>query len=294
MYNFISLNVKCPVCGKSLMDKDHIVDNKPGIKLKIKNNDTEGLIWLSSVYESFNHFTELSINDKEIVQFFCPECNSSMEYLENCEMCEAPLIKLNLDIGGKLTICSRNGCKNHLVGFVDLSVALKKFYNDHGYSAGSAYPERLPRHQGFSQDSDMDNKKEEIEQIKAGTFLHSYCPHCNKSLIEDEMIKLIVIRPDQKKGFLMLSPYLNVFTSKTSLVLPENQAIDDLQCMHCKESLLVRDKECKECGSIIARIMIKTNKKLVDFYICSKKGCIWHGLSNDDYFNLRLDDSLQW
>lgn len=292
MYNFISLKVKCPVCSKSFMDKNQMVDNKPGIRLKISHGDNKGLIWLSSVYESYNHHTELEIPDKEIVKFYCPECNSSLEFMENCEMCDAPLIKFNLDMGGKITICSRKGCKNHFIGFVDLSVALKKFYNDHGYSAGSAYPERLHKHKVLEQDFDEDDK--DIDTIKSGTFLQPFCPHCNKSLLENDMIKLRVIKTDNEKGHIMLSPYLNVFTSRTTVVLPEQQVISDIQCFHCKKSLLLKDKDCKECGSTIARILINTNQKLVDFFICSKKGCTWHGLSDEDYYNLRLDDSLEW
>ncbi|MFC2119081.1 hypothetical protein ACFLSY_10600 [Bacteroidota bacterium] len=294
MYNFISLKVKCPVCGKSLMDNDHLVDNKPGIRLNIEFEDNKGQIWLSSVYESYNHFTEMDIPDKEIVVFSCPECNSSIDYKEDCDMCDAPLIKFNLDMGGKITLCSRKGCKNHFIGFVDLSVALKKFYNDHGYSAGSAYPERLTKHKGNKLDFDEEEKEKDIDTIKSGSFLQSFCPHCNKSLIEDHMIKLKVVRLDNEEGYVMLSPYLNVFTSKSTLVIPEQQTIEDLQCPHCNTSLMLKEKECKECGSTIAKILINTSQKLVEFYVCAKKGCTWHGLSNEDYYNLRLDNSLEW
>ena len=54
-------------------------------------------------------------------------------------------------------------------------------------------------------------EEERIELIKSGTFLISYCPHCKKSLIENNSIKLKVDRGD-KEGFMMLSPYLNIFT----------------------------------------------------------------------------------
>lgn len=294
MYNFISLRVKCPVCGKSLMDKDKLVDNKPGIKLNIEFGESKGEIWLSSVYESYNHYTAMDVQNEEVVKFTCPECNSSLDYIEDCESCKAPLIKFNLDMGGKITICSRKGCKNHFVGFVDLSVALKKFYNDHGYSAGSAYPERLHKHEGIKQDMDEDAEEKDVDTIKAGTFMQSFCPHCKKSLIENGMIKLKVIKLDNDKGYVMLSPYLNVFTSRTTLVLPEQQTLKDLQCYKCETSLLIKDKECEECGSSIAKILLNTNQKLVDFFICAKKGCTWHGLSNDDYYDLRLDNSLEW
>ena len=30
------------------------------------------------------------------------------------------------------------------------------------------------------------------------------------------------------------------------------------------------------------------------FYICSRKGCTWHGLNKNDLENIRLEDSLEW
>lgn len=52
MYEFISLNVKCPHCGESLMDEKQLVDNKPSIRCNIKINRREGVINLSSIYGS--------------------------------------------------------------------------------------------------------------------------------------------------------------------------------------------------------------------------------------------------
>ncbi len=50
MYNIISFFVKCPSCGKSLMDHNKKGDNEPGISLIIKKGEHKGLIWLSSIY----------------------------------------------------------------------------------------------------------------------------------------------------------------------------------------------------------------------------------------------------
>lgn len=33
MYEFISLKLKCPECGKSLMDEEHKVDNESSMAL---------------------------------------------------------------------------------------------------------------------------------------------------------------------------------------------------------------------------------------------------------------------
>ena len=42
MYELISLKLKCPVCGKSLMDDEHLVDNEPSILLNIEIEGNKG------------------------------------------------------------------------------------------------------------------------------------------------------------------------------------------------------------------------------------------------------------
>jgi rRNA maturation endonuclease Nob1 len=54
------------------------------------------------------------------------------------------------------------------------------------------------------------------------------------------------------------------------------------------------EKTCELCGSPVARISLSARSKLIDFYICSKKGCRWHGLSEDDINEIKLEDSLEW
>ncbi len=42
-FDLISLRVKCPICGHSLMNEERPVDNCPSIKLKIRIAEQEGL-----------------------------------------------------------------------------------------------------------------------------------------------------------------------------------------------------------------------------------------------------------
>ena len=121
----------------------------------------------------------------------------------------------------------------------------------------------------------------------------NFCPHCNKTLIEDEMLKLKIVQEDTS-GFIILSPYLNIFNSRSTIFLPEGKEVGELRCFHCDTSLMVEDTTCKECNSAIARIAIGARSKLIDFYICSKKGCRWHGLSKEDINEIRLEDSDEW
>ncbi len=288
MYNFISIFIKCPSCGKSLMDHNKKVDNEPSISLIIKEGEHKGLIWLSSIYGSYNFISEIEIGKDAVAEFYCPHCKSNLGSDDNCKACDAPMIDFNLDMGGRVSICSRNGCQNHAVEFEDLSLALKKLYQEYGYG-GKKYPKSLD----LRTEADPEEKKpsETAEILETGTFLNAYCPHCRKSLIEHDMLKLKIINGEE--GFLMLSPYLNVFTSKSTIFLPEDKMVTDIKCPHCDKSL-ISQRECKKCGSPAAKISISARTKFIDFYVCTKKGCRWHGLCEEDLYEIRLEDSDEW
>jgi len=287
-FNFISVNVKCPHCGKSLMDAEHKVDNEPGIKLLISTPHNSGKIYLSSIYGSYNFICDFEIEDGTVATFSCPHCKEELLSEELCETCGAPMSKVNLDIGGKIGFCSRRGCKNHNIGFEDLSSALTKFYQE--FSIGKHSVDTYTHEAKKASIPEDENK----EIIASGTFLQSYCPYCKKSLIENDMIKLKVVRNDGESGEIMLSPYLNVFSSKSTIFLPEEQEVADIRCFHCDKSLIVPDGVCGKCGTKIAKILVSARTKMIDFYICAKKGCTWHGLSKNDLNEIRLEDSMEW
>ncbi len=290
MYDLMSLKLKCPVCGTSLMDHQRLVDNEPSIRLKIKAGEKKGTINLSSIYGSYNYTTDIEIIKNEIAEFNCPHCSAHISCDQNCLSCDAPMIPLYLDTGGKVSFCSRSGCKNHKAEFEDLSIALSKFYQEYGYSGKPQKRDKIkePKEQTAQEKKDAEEK----EVIESGTFLHAYCPHCKKGLIDEEMLKLKITNGET--GYLLLSPYLNVFTSKSTIYLPEDKAVKDLSCYHCDTSLIEEEHKCDKCGSPVARISVGARTKLLDFYICTKKGCRWHGLSKQDYFDIRLEDSLEW
>ncbi|MEI8202066.1 MAG: hypothetical protein WCH34_03585 [Bacteroidota bacterium] len=291
--NFISLQVKCPVCNKSLMDDDYKIDNESSIKLFVESAGKTGTLRMSSIYGSYNYLADVDLPANELTKFFCPHCRELLLSNDNCNTCEAPMVSLNLDIGGKISFCSRKGCTDHNIGFEDLSVALKKLYQDYEYS---------PKHKIKQEDVFMHDKKEkeksdaEItkEIIETGSFLQIYCPHCKKTLIEDAMFKLRIINEKNEMGYLMLSPYLNVFSSKSTIYLPEEKELNDIRCFQCDASLKVPERKCDKCGTTIAKVMVSAHTKMIDFYICARKGCIWHGLSENDLEDIRLEDSVEW
>jgi len=290
MYEFVSLNLKCPKCGEMLMEKDHLVDNESSIKLIIEKGGEKGFIYLSSIYGSYNYSSDIKIPVGDIATFSCTHCNEVLNSKSECLTCGAEMVPFYLDMGGKVSICSRSGCKNHHVEFEDLSQALRKLYQEYGFR-GRKYP--LDERTKEEKEKTFEKKKnEEAEIIESGTFLQSYCPHCRKSLIENDMLKLKIINGEE--GYLLLSPYLNSFTSKSTIFLPEEKAVRDIKCYHCDTSLVETDKGCGKCDSPTAKINVSARSKLIDFYICTKKGCRWHGLSEEDLYSIKLEESDEW
>lgn len=135
MTKIISLSVRCPICDKSLMDSNHLLNNHPGIRLRVETTSKhKGTIWLSSIYGDYNYSCEFLIPDSEVVTLTCPHCGENLKRKNlTCELCGAPIVSFNVDVGGKVNICSRNGCKNHFVVFDDLDTVIRKFYDEYGY-----------------------------------------------------------------------------------------------------------------------------------------------------------------
>ncbi|MCX6273410.1 MAG: hypothetical protein NTU44_19755 [Bacteroidetes bacterium] len=288
MYDFVSLNLKCTVCGVSIMDREHTVDNKPSIHMKIEMGGVKGNVYLSSIYGSYNFTCDIPMNTGEIVSFTCPHCDKEISSNSECLTCGAPMVPFYLDMGGKVSICSRSGCKNHFVEFEDLTLAMQRLYED--YSLDETHVHKQFTREAKKKEEPEDEAK---EMLLTGTFLNTYCPHCKKSLIENDLLKLKVNRSGEI-GELLLSPYLNVFTSKSTIYLPEDQLVGDISCFHCGESLIETEKKCEVCNSPVAKIEVGARTRLLDFYICTKKGCRWHGLKEEDMFDIKLDDSMEW
>jgi len=134
MSNQISLQVKCPHCDKSFMDAENPISGEASIKINVVSGSERGVIRLCSIYGCYEHSSDIDLIDKEIVDFYCPHCNKSLIREEKCDLCDAPMVCMTIKVGGKVRICSRNGCRNHYVAFNDIAGALNKFYHQYGYS----------------------------------------------------------------------------------------------------------------------------------------------------------------
>ena len=131
-------------------------------------------------------------------------------------------------------------------------------------------------------------------RLKTGTFLHAYCPKCSRSLIKEKAIMLTVVNKDGTKGRLGLSPYLNAFDHKSDINIPSGMELEDLQCPHCRQSLVYPDVKCDSCDGKTAKLLIAAVNQRVPFLICIKEGCKWHSIKPEDEEILIKDISDEW
>lgn len=263
------------------MDEETKVDEIPSIKLNISSNGKEGTINLSAFYGSYNYKTDVDIVDRVDYQFTCPECDEDLESDIECPECKAHMVELEIKEGGEITFCSRAGCKKHTIEFDELTQI-------HDY---------FDSHSGETSIVDVNNAEQKADQkelIKTGTFLRIYCPHCYKSLISRNKVIFRIINQNNEEGYLLLSPFLNVFVNKSTIFVPEGAIAKDIQCSQCRTSLIAENVKCEKCGAPAVGVSVAAMRKLIDFYFCSKRGCNWHSLGPDDLQHVVIEDSDKW
>lgn len=292
MTTAIKLRLKCPSCGHSLMDDENLIDDASSIKVVIEVDDQKGLLRLSSIYGCYTIESEFEIPEQKIARFYCPSCNKPLKDESTCDLCQAPMVLFQLEEGGSVKICSRRGCKKHSLEFGSRELAMSKFYET--YSVGGTGDLEESTREGAQKQ--IVSEDEAIHKIiREGTFLSSYCPHCQQSLIDDEDgLSLTVINKNGEEGLLVLSPYLDVFSNQSTIQIPKGSEVMDLKCPKCKHSLIDPEIHCERCGSQAALINVSAMRELISFYICLRKGCHWHGISTEDAHLIALEDSMEW
>jgi NADH-quinone oxidoreductase subunit E len=109
------VEVSCPHCNHSLMDSKQLIDKHPSIKLTASFGEKHGWIRLSSLYGSPHMESEFEITSDSVVNFFCPHCNAPFIKAGNCPECDAPMVPMIVYGGGIVQICSRRGCRQHML-----------------------------------------------------------------------------------------------------------------------------------------------------------------------------------
>jgi len=114
------VEVSCPRCNRSLMDKGHYIDGYPSISVTVSFKALHGWLRLSCLYGSFSVDSEHKMPMDAMVNFFCPHCHEELSSSSPCPNCGAPMVPMHVRSGGSVQICSRRGCKGHML---DLSRA---------------------------------------------------------------------------------------------------------------------------------------------------------------------------
>lgn len=112
------VKLRCPHCNHLLLDPDYLIDGYPSVRMTISFKRKHGWIRLSSLYGSYTIKSEYEIPTDTIVDFFCPHCHTQLVTASSCPLCEAPMVPMVIYGGGLVEICSRRGCKNHMLELV--------------------------------------------------------------------------------------------------------------------------------------------------------------------------------
>jgi NADH:ubiquinone oxidoreductase subunit E len=109
------VEVSCARCNHSMMDSSYLIEGYPSIRVTISVEQDHGWLRLSSLYGSYTVETDVEIPMDAVVNFFCPHCNSELMGGINCADCAAPMVPMIVRGGGIIQICSRRGCKSHML-----------------------------------------------------------------------------------------------------------------------------------------------------------------------------------
>ncbi len=109
------LEVSCARCNHSLMDPRHVIDGHPPVRVTVSFGNKHGWLMLSSLYGSYEVTSEYEIPPETIVHMFCPHCHAELIGSSKCGECGAPMVPMIVRGGGVVQICSRRGCRGHML-----------------------------------------------------------------------------------------------------------------------------------------------------------------------------------
>lgn len=109
------VEVSCARCNHSLMDPAHPVDGYPSIQVTVSFDRHHGWLRLSCLYGSYTVEREHDRPMDAVGNFFCPHCHAELAGASQCPDCSAPMVPMIVRGGGIVQICSRRGCKGHML-----------------------------------------------------------------------------------------------------------------------------------------------------------------------------------
>ena len=114
---FLITEVYC-INGHNLIDKKHLINGYPGVRLKFKRSRSRGEFVISAIENDFDKtVVKGKLEKNKQYDLFCPFCNVKLPVLTNCNCQDgAELIVLGLtpqlDFNNAITFCNVVGCDN--------------------------------------------------------------------------------------------------------------------------------------------------------------------------------------
>jgi hypothetical protein len=258
-----ALECFCPSCGETLVEGEHL-------KLNVERASGErGLLRLSPFLNVFECSSTIGLPEgEEVADLVCPRCGRTLKVPHRaCGDCGSGAARLHVRVESER---------------VDFFICMRKSCHWHGIS--EAVRSRL-----ILETAGFRDPINETELIQTGTRLQCHCPHCKGSLVSGEDIVVAIEDTHGNGGTLQLSPYLNVFRAECSLPLARGEEVAEMKCRACNASLMSATRRCQLCGARSARFRVKTAYHDVDFHICARRMCHWHGLDDESRRRVRLD-----
>lgn len=116
------IKVSCARCNHSLMDGSRLIDGYPSVRLTGTFGHEHGWIRLSSLYGSHTIESEHEIPPDALVNFFCPHCHAELTGASRCPECDAPMVPMLVGGGGMVQVCTRSGCKGHMLDLTGVNL----------------------------------------------------------------------------------------------------------------------------------------------------------------------------
>jgi NADH-quinone oxidoreductase subunit E len=126
------IEVSCSRCNHSLMEPRHLIDGHPSIKVTITFERKHGWLLLSCLYGSYTSESEYEIPKDTIINFFCPHCHAELISASRCVECGAPMVPMIVRGGGIVQICSRSGCRGHMLDINGANIEWASFSSSSG------------------------------------------------------------------------------------------------------------------------------------------------------------------
>lgn len=119
------LQVSCPLCGKSLMDHDYIINGHPSVKFNVSMNGKKVWLRMSSLYGKHTVELENQLPPNELSRFHCPHCHNEFPSFSTCPECGASMAALFVREKCSWEVCMRQGCQGHILNLDQINLHKK-------------------------------------------------------------------------------------------------------------------------------------------------------------------------